>query len=104
MHPSAFRSTDGESYSHADHSLHTIPALSSLQTLGGVTYITGVATLAKPLFMGNPGGYALGVFHEGLGENPLELIAVREVPDPGVGALANWLVSVAGRVSEEAGM
>jgi hypothetical protein len=80
-------------------------ALSGLRKLGGVTYITGVATLAKPIFMGNSSGYALGVLHEGLRErDPLGLITVREVPDPGVDALADVLVSLPGRVSEEAGI
>jgi hypothetical protein len=72
--------------------------------LGGVAYMTGVATLAKPLFIGTRAGMpcprtlvlaagshqrALGVVHDGLGVGDLELVAVREAHDPGVGARAH---------------
>jgi hypothetical protein len=105
MHHSASRSTDGESCSHTNHSLHRTPSRSALQVAdprwGHVhhkRYHLGQAALHGELER-----YALGVSHGGHGDDPLEPIAVREVPDPGVGALANGLVSL-GRVSEEASM
>jgi hypothetical protein len=53
-----------------------------------------------------PGGShqsALGVLHDGLGMDLLELVAVRGAYDPGVGGLADGLISLDGRGSGEVG-
>jgi hypothetical protein len=84
------------------------PTTGPLRALGGVAYVTGVATLAKPLFIRIRAGMpcprtlvlavgshqsALGVVHDGLGVGHLELVAVREAHDPGVGARARrWSI------------